>query len=879
MTPFLSQPYTIGDWVALDETRGISQINGRVFVVLAATMSTITLGDVYGNAINSTAFGAWTGGGTISRIYTVVAPYSEQDLAWLKWTQSNDVMSICCLNQDTQVSYQPYDLRRNSDTDWTFTAISPGPTVSTPSGVTASASSGGASTYGFIVTAVGTDGTESLGSTPAFATGAVDIFATAGTITVNWGAVAGATSYNVYQAAISFSGPQPTGTPYGIVAQGIGGSSWQNSNIEPDFTRTVPEFNNPFQSPDEYPSVVSYFQERRMYANSLSKPDTYFLSQPGSFTNFDTRTPPVSDDAIIGAPWVTQVNGIQQIVDMPGGAVVLTGREAWQLTGQGGSSLSPQPITPSTQQAQPQAFNGCHAHVPAIRIDYDILYIQAKGSHARDLNYNFYSNIYTGQDICLNSAHLFDLYQIQEWCYAEEPYKLIATIRTDGSLLFCTFLKPEQITAWTRNDTQGSFVSICSVTEPPVDAIYVACQRQIGAHTAYTVERMDNRIWGGVDDAWCVDCGESLAQPQPAATLSISSAAGSGIITSPIVLDGGANYSAATTITVVDANGEGNGAGAVITPTIVGGVITALTPTNGGTGYSSPRFYAIDPAGSEGGGGFLGTCSLQNTVQLTTSPGIFSSINFGSVVRAAGGIAQITAVTNAQQATANVIVPFYGVLPVDNNLVSPTPTDSFTPVASGNWSMTAPVQTVGGLYYLAGAQVVGVADSVPFGPLTVADDGTIRIPAPASNIVVGLPFTSQLQSLYLDTGGNPTAQGQRKRPAAVTVRVEASRGFQAGADQVDGSTLSPPQTNVTWKNMTPVPDLASAPFGSTYVPLGTGDVRVSLESGYTTKAQVAILQTLPLPVNVLGYFIEGELADPPQMRAPKSKQDDMVGAA
>lgn len=868
---FNTQPYQVGDWLAVAGVGGMTEVNGQVFVVSAATANTVTLADVYGDPIDSTTFGAYTGGGTVSRIYTVVAPYSEQDLKWLKFTQSADDMSIACINQDTSTSYQPYDLRRLGNTNWTFTPVAPGPAIATPTGVSASASAGGGSTYAFIVTAVAPDGSESLGSTPAGLPNVVDIFATAGTLTVSWGAVSGAVSYNVYQAAISFNGLVPAGTPYGIVATGVTGTSWQNSNIEPDFTTVPPTFQNPFPGPAEYPSTVWYFQQRRGYGNSLSQPDIYNYSQPGSFTNFNTRTPPISSDAITGAPWVTQVDGIQFVVDMPGGAVVLTGREAWQLTGTGGSSFNPQPITPTTQQAQPQAFNGCNNHVPPIRIDYDILYVQAKGSIVRDLNYNFYSNIYTGTDITLNSSHLFNFFQIQEWCWAEEPYKLVWAVRTDGALLSCTFLKPEQIQAWTRHDTQGSFVSICSIVEPPVDAVYVACSRVIGNHQAYTIERMDNRLWTSVDEAWCVDCGQALPQPQPDADLLISSADGSGVIVNPVPVTGGNGYSAATQVVVIDDNGQGLGAGAVVTPVIVGGVITALAG-GGGTNYTSPRFYAVDPAGSEGGSGFTGTCTLQNTVTLDATGAVFNPGVVGSVVRAAGGIAQITNYNSPTEVTADVWVPFANVIPQDNNEVSATPPDSYTPVDQGNWTMTAPVSKVTGLNYLAGARVMGVADGQKFGPLTVSSAGTIDLPSPASNVVVGLSFLPQLQSLYLDTGSNPTNMGQRKAPKAVTLRVESSRAFQAGSNQVDGSTLNPPQIGPTWRNLGVVPDVAQAPFGSSYVPLGTGDVRVPLIGGFTTRAQVAVQQPDPFPMNILGFAIEDDPGDPPQLHAPKSAQ-------
>src|SRR5262249_54512737 len=60
-----------------------------------------------------------------------------------------------------------------------------------------------------------------------------------------------------------------------------------------------------------YPSCVSYFQQRRFYANTENNPDTYFASQIGAYTNMDRSIPTVDTDAIVGTPWAQQVNGIQ----------------------------------------------------------------------------------------------------------------------------------------------------------------------------------------------------------------------------------------------------------------------------------------------------------------------------------------------------------------------------------------------------------------------------------------------------------------------------------------------------------------------------------------------------------------------------------------
>jgi hypothetical protein len=861
------QPFQDDDWINITAVDGMTQVNGQTYVVGNATPTTFSLFTVYGDPVDSSAFTPYAAGGFAARIYTTESPYLARDLKWLKWTQSADVMSICCVNQDTKEPYQSYDLKRFSDTDWQFDPIAPEPTIGPPGSTSGSASGGGAVFYQYVVTAVNPeDGSESIASPIAYIDNAVNVSATAGTITIHWASVAQATTYRIYKAPVTFSTRAPLGIPFGLVGQAEG-TSFADSGFVPDFNTVPSQAKNPFDTPADYPSTVSYFQARRVYANTLAQPDTYFMSQPGSFTNFDTRNPTIDSDAITGSPWSVQVSGIQFMVDMPGGLVVLTGHEAWQLTGTGGSSFNPQPVTPSTQQAQPQAFNGCSNHVPPIRIDYDILYVQAKGSIVRDLGYQFYQNIYTGIDLTLNSSHLFTGYKIEQWAWAEEPYKLVWAVRDDGAMLSLTFVKAEQIAAWARHDTNGYFRSVCAVTERPVDAIYVAVERTIGGRDCYTIERMDNRIWSSVDDAWCVDCGLSLEQPAPDSTLTISSATGLGECSGATINDGGSNWSAGAQFSVVDGNGQGPGTGAVPIVTITDGVITNVTFTPGGTDYVSPKLVGWDPAGSEGGNFFDIEITLSNTIVLTAGSPIFLSTDVSSVVRAAGGSARITGFTNSKHVTADVIVPFTATIP-DSEEALPR-------LAAGNWTMTAPVSTVTGLNHLIGAVVTGVADGEVIPPQIVSENGTIALDRPATNVVIGLGFVAQLQSLYLDAMDNPTIQGQRKRNAAVTARVEASRGFMVGANQPDGGAQSPIQIAPAWHGLTEVPSAGVPPYGQAAQPLFTGDVRVPLPGGYDTRGQIAFQQSAPLPMNVLALVTEYESGDQPQKgRKPKGQPDE-----
>lgn len=948
---WLSSPaLATGDWIYVDDIVGMTELNGRTFVVTVAGAN-LTLRDVYGNNINATGYGAYVSGGTASRIYTLATQWAEEDLKWLKFTQSADVMSIACVNQDTGTEYQPVDLSRLSDTNWVFTPAIPTPSVSAPTGVALIPSSQPASPttdagYAYVVTAVASDGTESIGSTPGTIADVINIGATAGIITVTWTGVAGVNEYFIYKATprVNANGAG-TGVPAAGALFGYVGAAYAttfvDNNILPDFSQVPPLHRNPFArgqvvavtpnsigagyaseptvtintftgggaviqavvqsgavqayivkdpganyAPTDtvtisggggagatatltlgpqtgtYPGVVAYFQQRRVYAYTLNQPDTYFASQPGAFTNFDRRIPTIDSDAFDGTPWSVQVNGIQFMVPTAGGLVVLTGLEAYFLTGQGGSAFSPAPVTPSSQSAVPQGFNGCAASVPPVRIYQDVLYVQAKGSKYRNFSFNMNQNTYTGEDITQNSAHLFDGYTITEHAWCEEPYRLLWARRNDGVMLSVTWDKSEKVCGWSRHDTFGTFESVCSVTEPPVDALYMAAQRRIGVNTAYVIERMNDRLWNTVEDAWCVDCGFAYAQETPNAILTATSAIGVGQIISALNLVGGSRY-VNPTVTIVDDNGQGPGTGATATATHAGGIITAINISNPGIGYVNPHFVITDSAGSEGGSGASADVGISQQVQFTASAAVFTNpADVGRVIRMGGGVAIITIVNSPTLVTAQMLTPISDLIPNSGG----TP----KPAGPGEWTLSTQTQTVGGLWPLVGATVVGIADGIPFSPRVVSATGTITLDRNASQITVGFAFLPQLQSVYLEAG-EPTVQGQRKKVAAATARVQASGPFTIGSNQPDGSVQSPPAVVVEWQNMTDAPNLAITPYTTLTQPLYTGDVRIPVQGGFQKPGQVAVEQPNPLPLEILAFIPEVLSGDNPSQKAPERR--------
>lgn len=840
--------YSVGDWVY---NIGNTGFNGLTWIVHTVTTNSFTVTDLFGNVISSATAST---SGTVARVYTVVAPYAAVDLPYLKFTQSADTMTLTCVNTSSNFEYIPYNLVRVANTNWTFTAITNNAEISPPTNVvvTAQSSTTTDTWYAYVVTAVNGATSEESVASAVVQIENNDISINAGSNTITWNPVSGATSYNVYTATSSYSQAVPAGVLFGFLGTALG-LSFVDNNIVADFTKVPPVHRSPFSrgqilqvnitasgtgytqatvgftittstgtlfagSPlvngsggvegfyiqnngegysntdtititdsgagasatatltfgpqsGTWPSEVAYFQQRLIFASTLNRPDTYWMSQPGLYNNFDYSIPISDSDAITGTPWAQQINGIQFLVPMPGGLVVLTGKGAWQVTG--GSQAA---ITPSDQTAIPQAYNGCHNNIPPIPINYDILYVQSKGSIVRDLSYNFFVNIYTGTDMTVLSNHLFNTYQITQWAYCEEPYKLVWVVRSDGTLLCLTYLKEQDVYSWTRHDTDGLFQGVCSVTEFPVinnvssaagvDAPYFIVQRYVQGGWRYYSERMDNRTWANVQDSFCVDSGLAYPMTYPNATLSASAATGN--------------------------------------------------------------------------------------ITLTASSGVFTSGNVGDVIRMGGGTINVTGYTSSTVLSGTVILPITQTL--FNN-----PNNMPVPQQSGNWTISTPTSTVSGLNHLNGLTVAILADGSVVQNQVVTNN-SVLLPQPASQIVVGLPYVCQAQTLYLDHPGENTVQNRRKNISAVGLRVEATRGLQIGADQPDQAAQ---QNNATlpWTNMVELKQRTSNDFAGQAIALYTGDFYQSITSKWDLKGQLAVQQLYPLPASILSvicYWAPGD---------------------
>lgn len=269
------------------------------------------------------------------------------------------------------------------------------------------------------------------------------------------------------------------------------------------------------------PTVPQFHQQRLLLMGPVSSPMQINASQPGAYYNYNVSFPLQPTDAFQGTLVSSQLGVIQSAISQPQGLIILTDQQAWLVNG--GSPGSGLDATNFVANAH--IFNGAASPPPIVAVD-DILYVQAKNSIVRDLIYDFNKQVYTGRDISVLSSHLFYGYQVLEWAFAEEPFKLIWAVRNDGQLLCLTFLKEQELCAWAHSDTSGAFKSVATAVELGaigyLDAPYFVVQRTVGGQVVQYIERMAELYYPvGVTDAWCVDSG---LQYNGAATLSFTGA-------------------------------------------------------------------------------------------------------------------------------------------------------------------------------------------------------------------------------------------------------------------------------------------------------------------------------------------------------------------
>jgi len=435
----------------------------------------------------------WYAMPTNPNIYEIHHPFLEAELFDVHYVQSADVMTLVHPN------HAPRELRRLGATKWELKAINFASPLAAPGGVSVSAyipssSSTNTDTYEtheYVVTAV-KDNLVDESSQSSSASVNNNIYVTGAKNTISWNAVSGAAKYRVYKEQAGIYGFLGETTATSIV----------DANIAPNFSRTPPIYENEFQSTDNYPGAVSYFEQRRVFAGTNNEPQTILMTKSGTESNLSFGLPIRDDDRIKFRVAAREANTIRHIVPLTN-LLMLTGSAEWRV-----SSINSDAITPSSISVKPQSYVGANNAQPVI-VNNSMVYASSRGGHVRELGYNWQANGFITGDLSLRAPHLFDNLTVTDMALAKSPIPIVWFISSNGKLLGFTYVPEQTIGAWHQHDTDGTFESVATVSEGNDDALYCVIKRTINGATKKFIERMNSRLYDKDRDAFFVDAGST----------------------------------------------------------------------------------------------------------------------------------------------------------------------------------------------------------------------------------------------------------------------------------------------------------------------------------------------------------------------------------
>lgn len=251
-----------------------------------------------------------------------------------------------------------------------------------------------------------------------------------------------------------------------------------------------------------YPSVVTYFQDRLVYAASRERPQTMWGSKNANYVDYGVSVPSVDDDAVDFTMNARQINAIRDLIPLDK-LIALTSAGAWKVT-DGQNEV----LTPSTVGFKPQSYRGAKA-LRSVIIGDGAVFVQDGGRKLRTLEYALENDKFSGVNLSILANHLLTKNRtIVDMDYAEEPHAILWQVRSDGKLLALTYDKEQNVIGWTHSDTRGGFFErVCSIPEEGDNAVYVVVRRVINGATVRYIERFAEREIEDVRDAFFVDAG------------------------------------------------------------------------------------------------------------------------------------------------------------------------------------------------------------------------------------------------------------------------------------------------------------------------------------------------------------------------------------
>lgn len=260
-----------------------------------------------------------------------------------------------------------------------------------------------------------------------------------------------------------------------------------------------------------YPAAVALGHGRLWFGGSLAQPVTVWGSTAGDFLNFAAGV--LDDDSIDEMLVGGQLNAIVWLA-MTTDLFAGTRGEVYRI-----KSGSTEVISPTNVDAKPAISYGCRPEAAPLSIGPALVFPTLSGRKLREMVYDVLQDRQLAPDLLLLANHLTKPLKgrlstvargIRRTAYQREPIATVWTVKDDGGWDCCTYLRDQNVVAWSPLITDGEVLDVCVAPreDGTGDEVWLVVRRVVAGQIRVFIEWMDDI--GLIYDRLHVDCAVTV---------------------------------------------------------------------------------------------------------------------------------------------------------------------------------------------------------------------------------------------------------------------------------------------------------------------------------------------------------------------------------
>lgn len=240
----------------------------------------------------------------------------------------------------------------------------------------------------------------------------------------------------------------------------------------------------PIQAPawreEAYPKHVTFYQDRIVFANSQNFPFTIWASETSNYYSFKIHSELLDSDSIQtnvvgdGLNEITALVSLMSLIAFTENGVFRTGIDIWSATGD----------FALTRQSR-----GGSSSIRPVTIDNSCIYVKPTKDSIKDFYYQYQIDAYAGEQLDILARDYFENKKIKQIAFQEQD-KTIWVLFEDGSMVYCCYMKEQEVLGWSEFVTDGKVVSIATIMSNFNDTLFLAVER----NGKIFIERLDKRF-------------------------------------------------------------------------------------------------------------------------------------------------------------------------------------------------------------------------------------------------------------------------------------------------------------------------------------------------------------------------------------------------